>query len=77
MKITVLDYYVFIYYFCIIFPTSEELSEVVMGIDGFAQATKTRPLVLGCSKKRPNNKGLFKTRVRSLNFIPSTWEAIG
>lgn len=48
-----------------------------MGIDGFAQTTKTRPLVLGCRKKRPNSKGLFKTRVRSLNFIPSTWEAIG
>ena len=51
--------YIFIYYLSY-YSTSEGLSEVVMGLDEFAQATKRRPIILECSKERTNQIGLFK-----------------
>ena len=51
--------YIFIYYLSY-YSTSEGLSEVVMGLDEFAQATKRRPIILECSKERTNHIGLFK-----------------
>jgi len=51
--------YIFIYYLSY-YSTSEGLSEVVMGLDEFAQATKRRPIILECSKEKTNHIGLFK-----------------
>ena len=51
--------HIFIYYLSY-YSTSEGLSEVVMGLNEFAQATKRRPIILECSKERTNRMGLFK-----------------